>query len=340
VKPARVLIVGSSAAVRRRLAEALASDPGIELMGAVADWPVTARRIGDEVPDAIVLGTGGRHMDGLALLRQTMARRPIPVLVCSRLAGNGAESALKALELGAVGVIALPESGVGAFLRQSRHGLCLAAKAAAAAGPRPGRIEKPCLSGGAAAGAGRVVLVGASTGGPEALGVALKALPAGSPGLLIVQHMPAPLTAAFARHLDGQCAIAVKEAEDGDPVLPGRALLAPGNRHLLLRHSGGRYYAELRIGGPRCRYRPSVDVLFRSGARCAGPNAVGVLLTGMGSDGARGLLCLKQAGASTIVQDEATSAAFAMPRAAMKLGAAARMHPIGGIAPAILEACQ
>lgn len=239
-------------------------------------------------------------------------------------------------------MIALPGSGVEAFLRRSGHRICRAVKAAAMSGPRPGRLEEPALRAGEAVpeGVRRVVLVGASTGGPEALGVALGALPAESPGLLIVQHMPERLTAAFARHLDGQCAITVKEAEDGEPVLPGRALLAPGNRHLLLRSSGGRYYAELRSGPRVSRHCPSVDVLFRSGARCAGQNAVGVLLTGMGNDGARGLLCLKQAGAPTIVQDESTSAAFAMPHAAITLGAAAQVHPIDRIAPAILEACR
>jgi two-component system chemotaxis response regulator CheB len=182
--------------------------------------------------------------------------------------------------------------------------------------------------------------MGSSTGGPEALGVALKALPAESPGLLIVQHMPEPFTMAFARHLDSQCAFVVKEAENGDPVLPGQALLAPGNRHLLLRASGGRYYVEVRNGPPVCHHRPSVDVLFRSGARCAGRDAVGVLLTGMGDDGARGMLELQRAGAATIAQDESTCVEFGMPHGAIRLGAAGRVLPIGRIAPAILEACQ
>jgi len=338
--PVRVLIVDGSATVRRGLAEALASDPGIEVVGAAGDPSVARRSIRDLVPDAIVLGIGTGRMDGLALLRETMAQRPVPVIVCSALGGKGADSAAVALELGAVGMIALPPSGVERFLRKSAGRLCCAVKAAAAAGPRPEPLAAPELGEAARNGSGRVVLVGASTGGPDALGVALTALPAHSPGLLIVQHMPEALTAAFARHLDGQCAIAVKEAEDGDPVLPGRALLAPGNRHLRLRNSAGRYYAEVRTGPPVSRHCPSVDVLFRSGARCAGPNAVGVLLSGMGHDGARGLLCLRQAGAPTIVQDESTSAVFAMPQAAIKLGAAAQVRPIGGIAPAILEACQ
>jgi two-component system, chemotaxis family, protein-glutamate methylesterase/glutaminase len=185
-----------------------------------------------------------------------------------------------------------------------------------------------------------VVLVGASTGGPEALPVLLNALPADSPGVLIVQHMPGHFTAAFARHLQAQTALDVKEAEDGDPVRRGQALLAPGNCHLLLRTSGGRYYAEVRRGPLVSRHRPSVDVLFRSGARHAGPNAVGVLLTGMGKDGGRGLLELKQTGAATIAQDESTCVAFGMPQEAIRLGAAGRILPLDQIAPAILAACR
>ncbi len=351
MKPVRVLIVNDSSVVGRTLSEALASDPQIEVMRATGDPVVAARRIRDRSPDVVVLNAGMRLMDSLAFLQDAMAQRPIPVIVCATLAGEGADSALKALQFGAVGVIALPRSGVEQFLRKSRGKLCRAVKAAATARPRPGRLVEPTLAASLVPGlgpdpaarppgAGRVVLVGASTGGPEALGVALTALPAQSPGLLVVQHMPEPFTAAFARHLDGQCAIAVKEAEDGDPVLPGRALLAPGNRHLLLKVSEGRYYAEVRDGPPVCRHRPSVDVLFRSGARCAGGNAVGVLLTGMGKDGARGLLELKQAGAATIAQDESTSVVFGMPHAAIQLGAATQVHPLEKIAPAILEACR
>jgi two-component system, chemotaxis family, protein-glutamate methylesterase/glutaminase len=323
----RVLIAGEAAALRQALCEALASDPQIEVLPAAGVAWFATRGTGAAFPDVVVLHAGVPRTDDLAYLREAVARRPVPVIVCAAIGGEPAESALKILEAGAVGVVALPRTGVERFLRKSCGRLCRAVKAAAEARARP-------------RGRGRVVLVGASTGGPEALGVALTALPPGSPGLLVVQHMPATLTAAFARHLDGQCAIEVKEAEDGDPVLPGRALLAPGDRHLLLRESAGRYFAEVRSGPPVCRHRPSVDVLFRSGARCAGGNAVGVLLTGMGSDGARGLLELKRAGASTMAQDESTSAAFAMPQAAIRLGAACEVHPIEEIAPAILKMCE
>ena len=309
-------------------------------MPAADDLLAACGRTCEPSPDVVVLHAGKRRVDGFAFLKGAMAQRPIPVIVCATFAGTGTDCALDALESGAVGVVALPRSGAERFLRKSCNRLCRAVKAAATATPRPGRLVEPSLAAGVPMGPRRVVLVGASTGGPEALGVALTALPAESPGLLIVQHMPAPFTAAFARHLDGQCAIAVKEAENGDPVLPGRALLAPGDRHLLLKVSEGRYYAEVRNGPPVCRHRPSVDVLFRSGARSAGGNAVGVLLTGMGTDGARGLLELKQAGAPTIAQDESTSAVFSMPHAAIQLGAAAQVHPIGEIATAILEACR
>jgi two-component system chemotaxis response regulator CheB len=186
----------------------------------------------------------------------------------------------------------------------------------------------------------KVALIGASTGGTEALRVVLEAMPADSPGVVIVQHMPEKFTTAFARRLDGLCAISVKEAENGDTVLRGRALLAPGNRHLLLKRSGARYLVEVRDGPLVCRHRPSVDVLFRSGARYAGRNAVGVLMTGMGNDGARGLLELKEAGAATIAQDEATSVVYGMPHEAVKLGAASRVLPLGAIGAAVLGACQ
>jgi two-component system chemotaxis response regulator CheB len=348
--PVRVLIVDDCSVLRQILSEALASDAQIEVMRATGDPLLAARHIRDRIPDVVVLNTGMRRMKGLAFFQDAMAQIPIPAIVCAALAGDGADSALKAIELGAVGAIALPQSGVEQFLLRSRNKLCRAVKAAARARPRPGQHAESALAEGVALGpgpdaarhpgAGRVVLVGASTGGPEALGVALAALPAQSPGLLIVQHTLDPFAAAFARHLDGRCAIAVKEAENGEPVVPGRALLAPGNRHLLLRVPEGRSCAELRSRALVCRHRPSVDVLFRSGARYAGGNAVGVPLTGLGKDGARGQLELRQAGAATIAQDESTSVAFGMPRAAVRLGAAAQVHPIGRIGRAILEACR
>jgi two-component system chemotaxis response regulator CheB len=186
----------------------------------------------------------------------------------------------------------------------------------------------------------KVVLIGASTGGTEALRVLLERMPPDAPGMLIVQHMPEKFTAAFAQRLDGLCAISVKEAANGDTVLRGQALVAPGNRHMLLKRSGARYFVEVRDGPLVCRHRPSVDVLFRSAGRYAGRNAVGVLMTGMGNDGAHGLLEMKQAGARTIAQDEATSVVFGMPCEAIKLGAAGKVLPLGAIGGAILEACQ
>jgi two-component system chemotaxis response regulator CheB len=253
------------------------------------------------------------------------------------------------MECGAVDVVAKPRLGTEQFLRESREMLCAAVKGASQVRARAIRPVEPSLTADAvlARASGRpmaqttekVVLIGASTGGTEALRVLLMAMPADAPGIVIVQHMPEKFTAAFARRLDGICAISVKEAESGDPVLRGRALIAPGNRHVLLKRSGARYFVEVRDGPPVCRHRPSVDVLFRSGARYAGRNAIGVLMTGMGNDGARGLLELRQAGAATIAQDEPTCVVFGMPHEAIKLGAAGRVLPLQAIATGVLGAC-
>jgi len=358
-------MVVHSAVVGRTLPEILAWDPEVEVGRATT-------------PGATVPDTGIPPMRGLSIPQRTRARHPIPEAVCSAANSASADKARSAPPSRTMQRARVPMSTAAsaAFCHGSgapgggharprrvpvhrdsgpvRSAACASANTAARGGAAPGEAraatpggticEKCALARGAAtarpAGTGRVILVGSSTGGPEALGVALRALPAESPGLLIVQHMPEPFTMTFARHLDSQCAVAVKEAENGDPVLPGQALLAPGNRHLLLRASGGRYYVEVRNGPPVCHHRPSVDVLFRSGARCAGRNAVGVLLTGMGDDGARGMLELQQAGAATIAQDESTCVEFGMPHGAIRLGAAGRVLPIGRIAPAILEACQ
>ncbi len=316
--PVRIPTAVHSAVARRMLPEVIASDSDFEVGRATIP--------GATVPDTVI-----PPMRGLALPQRTRARRLIPEMVCSAVNRAGADKAPGAPPSRTVEgpPMSTPVSAAfcygpgtpgGAQTRPRRvpahrdsgpvrHAACVSANPAARGGVAPGEAhaatpgrticEKCALARGAGAappsGTGRVILVGSSTGGPEALGVALKALPAESPGLLIVQHMPEPFTMAFARHLDSQCAVAVKEAENGDPVLPGQALLAPGNRHLLLRASGGRYYVEVRNGPPVCHHRPSVDVLFRSGARCAGRDAVGVLLTGMGDDGARGMLELQQA---------------------------------------------
>lgn len=350
MKPIRVLIVDDSALVRQTMVEVLSPDPEISIMATAPDPLVAAERIREEVPDVILLDVEMPRMDGLTFLKKIMEQRPIPVVICSSLTEKGAETTMRALEYGAVNVVTKPKLGTQEFLRESAEVLCQAVKAAAVA--RVGLLRhveraltadsvlrKPSPTAMVQT-TEKVVLIGASTGGTEALREVLAALPPDCPGILIVQHMPEKFTTAFARRLDSLCAISVKEADNGDGVLRGRALLAPGNKHMLLKRSGARYYVEVRDGPPVCRHRPSVDVLFRSGARYAGRNAVGVLMTGMGNDGAQGLLELKTARAYTLAQDEATCVVYGMPHEAVKLGAAARVLPLHAIAGALLGACQ
>jgi two-component system chemotaxis response regulator CheB len=344
----RVLIVDDSAVVRQSLSDVLSGDPQIEVIGTAGDPFVAAERIREQVPDVITLDIEMPRMDGLTFLQQIMSQHPIPVVICSSLAEEGAKSTLRALELGAVDIIAKPRFGTKQFLEDSRVVLCEAVKAAAAVRLqtfRPARSVQPKLTADAILSAAtgamletteKVVVIGASTGGTEALKTLLETLPADTPGIMIVQHMPELFTRAFANRLDGLCHITVKEAESNDTVLRGRALIAPGNHHMLLRRSGARYYVDIKEGPLVCRHRPSVDVLFRSAARYAGKNAVGAILTGMGDDGARGMLEMKQAGAKTIAQDEETSVVFGMPKEAIKLGAVDKVLPLEAIAGAIL----
>jgi len=348
----RVLIVDDSAVVRQTLAALLDSDPGIEVMGTAGDPYAAAEKIAEQLPDVITLDIEMPRMDGLTFLRKIMAQHPIPVVICSSLAEEGTASALEALELGAVEIVTKPRLGVRQFLEESRTAICEAVKAAASARVQPlravHRVEPKLTADAVLAPATcamaktteKVVMVGASTGGTEALKTLLEALPSDTPGIVIVQHMPELFTRAFANRLDGLCAITVKEAESGDTVLRGRALIAPGNHHLLLQRSGARYYVEVKEGPLVCRHRPSVDVLFRSAARYAGPNAVGVILTGMGDDGARGMLEMKQAGATTIAQDEATCVVFGMPKEAIRMNGVDRVMPLESIAGAILSCAR
>jgi len=344
----RVLIVDDSAVVRRTLSDVLSSDPEIEVIATAADPYVAAERIREQLPDVITLDIEMPRMDGLTFLQKVMTQHPIPVVICSSLAEEGAQSTLKALEYGAVDVITKPRLGSKQFLEDSRIILCQAVKAAAAAQLRvlrPSHVVQPKLTADAilspathamAETTEKVVVIGASTGGTEALKTLLEALPPNAPGIVIVQHMPELFTRAFANRLDGLCDITVKEAETNDTVLRGRALIAPGNHHLLLKRSGARYYVEIKEGPLVCRHRPSADVLFRSAARYAGQNAVGVILTGMGDDGASGMLEMKQAGAVTIAQDEATCVVFGMPKEAIKRGAIDKVLPLQAVAGAIL----
>jgi len=350
----RVLIVDDSAVVRQTLAEILSSDPGIEVMATAADPFMAAERIRENVPDIITLDVEMPRMDGITFLKRIMTQHPIPVVMCSSLTDRGSETALRALELGAVEVISKPCLGVKRFLEESKVLICDAVKAASQARVRPiagraGRVS-PKLTADVMLSrpdprsmirtTEKVVVVGASTGGTEALRVFLEGMPSDAPGIVIVQHMPENFTRSFAVRLDSLCSISVKEAEDNDTVLRGRALIAPGNRHLLLKRSGARYYVEVKDGPLVSRHRPSVDVLFRSAARYAGRNAVGLIMTGMGDDGAKGLLELKQAGAFTVAQDEQSCVVYGMPKEAVKLGAAQRVLPLESMAAAVVTECR
>jgi len=350
----RVLIVDDSAVVRQTFAEILSSDPGIEIMGVAADPFIAAQRIREEIPDVITLDVEMPRMDGITFLQKIMSQHPIPVLMCSSLTEKGSDTAFRALECGAVDIIQKPRLGVKRFIEESRVLLCDAVKAAAMARVRrisPGLKEVPAKLTADAVITGpsgksmirtteKVVAVGASTGGTEALRTFLEAMPADAPGIVIVQHMPEHFTRSFADRLDGLCRISVKEAEDNDTVIRGRALIAPGNRHALLKRSGARYYVEIKDGPLVCRHRPSVDVLFRSAARYAGKNAIGVIMTGMGDDGARGLLEMKEAGALTFAQDEQSCIVYGMPKEAVKLGAADRVLPLASLAGAVFRECM
>jgi len=345
----RVLIVDDSAVVRQALSNLLSGDPGIEVMGTASDPFVAADRIAEEIPDVITLDIEMPRMDGLTFLKMIMTQHPVPVVICSSLADEGAQSTLRALEYGAVDIITKPRLGTRQYLEDSRTSICDIVKAAAGARLSKPRIERtvepkltadvilPQATRAMAETTEKVIVVGASTGGTEALKSLLETLPPDAPGIVIVQHMPELFTRAFANRLDGLCAITVKEAETNDTVLRGRALIAPGNHHMLLRRSGARYFVDIKDGPLVCRHRPSVDVLFRSAARYAGPNAVGVILTGMGDDGARGMVEMKQAGAFNIAQDEASSVVFGMPKEAIKLDSVHKVLPLAQIPAAILK---
>jgi two-component system, chemotaxis family, protein-glutamate methylesterase/glutaminase len=320
-------------------------------MGAAADPYLAAERMRREAPDVITLDVEMPRMDGLTFLHKVMSQHPIPVVMCSSLTGSGDEATWRALRYGAVEIINKPRLGAKKFLEESRILICDVVKAAASARLRPlsaARVIAPKLAAdamfrkpeinGIIRTTEKIVTVGASTGGTEALRVFLEALPHDAPGTVIVQHMPEQFTAAFARRLNDLCRVEVKEAEHGDSVIPGRALIAPGNRHLLLKRSGARYYVEIQDGPLICRHRPSVDILFRTAARYAGKNSIGVLMTGMGDDGARGLLELKESGAFTIAQDEESCVVFGMPREAIRLGAVDIVLPLTEIAPAVCRA--
>jgi two-component system, chemotaxis family, protein-glutamate methylesterase/glutaminase len=353
VNKIKVLIVDDSATVRQTLSDILSADPGIAVMGTAPDPFAAARRIAKEVPDVITLDVEMPRMDGITFLKKLMTQYPIPVVICSSLTEEGSETLMHALEAGAVDIICKPAVDTRQHLLEARTRICDAVKAAAharlkrrqpaarRAAPQPKLsadvIIPPPHAGAMAKTTETVVCIGASTGGTESLRFVLESLPADVPGIVIVQHMPEMFTAAFARRLDSLCAVSVKEAGDGDPVLRGRVLIAPGNRHLLLQRSGARYHVAVKDGPLVSRHRPSVDVLFRSAAHCAGSNAIGIIMTGMGDDGAKGLLEMHQAGAVTIAQDEESCVVFGMPREAIALGAADKVVPLSEIPSQIVR---
>jgi two-component system chemotaxis response regulator CheB len=354
-KKLQVLVVDDSAVVRQTLADILSADPGIGQVETASDPYVAAEKLRGFLPDVITLDIEMPRMDGLTFLHKLMTQHPIPVVICSSLAEDGCDTTLRALELGAMDIITKPKLGTKLFLEEAHIRICDAVKAAAGAQRRkpdalPSLTVQPKLTADAVLAKGssqamiqtteRIVAVGASTGGTEALREFLQALPVDCPGLVIVQHMPEKFTAAFAKRLDSICAVQIKEAEDGDTVLRGRALIAPGNRHTLLKRSGARYYVEVKDGPLVSRHRPSVDVLFRSVARYAGRNAVGVIMTGMGDDGALGMVEMKEAGATNLAQDEASCVVFGMPAEAIKHGGVHKVMPLSGLAGEALRLCS
>lgn len=332
-RPIQVLVVDDSAVVRQTMVELLSSDRELEVIGTAADPFAAAASISRKRPDVITLDVEMPRMDGLTFLRKLMSQSPIPVVMCSSLVGDNTETLAQALQAGAVDVICKPQVGVKGFLEESRTILCDAVKAAAHARVSKTGMqavpEKLSADAVLPPPAGRamskttetLIAIGVSTGGTEAVRSLLESMPSDCPPIIVVQHMPEHFTAAFARRLNGLCRINVCEAKTGDRMLRGHALIAPGNRHTLLTRSGATYCVEVRDGPLVSRHRPSVDVLFRSVAQVAGRNAIGVIMTGMGDDGAQGLLEMRQAGARTLGQDEASCVVYGMPREAMKLGA-------------------
>ena len=364
-KKIRVLIVDDSAVVRQSLSSILESDPEIEVMGTAADPIIAVKKIMKEVPDVITLDIEMPRMDGLTLLRKIMTQHPIPVVVISSLTTAGTQTALKALEYGASEIIGKPTMNPDLFFQEEHIMLCDVVKAAAHAklsrkkpelfeqnqAPEPAAASQPVTNatiqvrpkysadvmlekGGGndiIVNTDKVIVLGSSTGGTEAIRSLLRQLPNNMPGIAIVQHMPEGFTRSFSNSLNQISELEVKEAENGDKLYKGRVLIAPGNKHMLLKRVGKEYFVEVKEGPLVNRHRPSVDVLFRSAARYAGNNAIGVILTGMGNDGAKGMQEMHDAGALTIAQDEASCVVFGMPKEAIKAGAVDEVMPLNAM---------
>lgn len=350
-KRIKLLVVDDSALVRQAVSGLLARDPEIEVMAAVADPLLAMERMKQQWPDVLLLDIEMPRMDGITFLKKIMAERPTPVVICSTLTEQGARTTLAALTAGAVAIITKPKLGLKAFFHEASGEIASAVKAAARANVK--RLASPMSEASSAGGsspsllqptagqalapiAERVVALGASTGGTQALEAVLSGLPRLCPGIVLVQHMPEKFTAAFAARLAGLCKISVKEAQNGDRVLPGQALLAPGGKHMRLTRSGAHYSVEVLDGPLVNRHRPSVNVLFRSVAKTAGKSALGVIMTGMGDDGAAGLLEMRHAGARTIAQNEDTCVVYGMPKEAVKCGAVEKSVALSDIGREIL----
>jgi len=345
--PCQVLIVDDSAVVRQMLSEILDSDPGIEVVGTAADPLLAREKIKRLAPDVITLDVEMPRMDGLAFLENLMRLHPLPVVMISSLTERGADTTLQALALGAVDFVSKPKLDVARGLQGYADEIIAKVKMAARSRVRPlARPNPPRITLGAVAPVAprsiqfrttdRLIAIGASAGGTEALRVVLEGMPADAPAVVMTQHLPATFSTPFAERLDRHSAMSVREATDGEAVLPGHAYLPPGGKHLRIIRDGARWRCRIDDGPPVNRHKPAVDVLFRSVAESAGANAIGAILTGMGDDGARGLLDLKNAGAPTLVQDEATSVVWGMPGAAFKLGAAEEMVPLERIAERLM----
>lgn len=346
-----VMLVDDSAVVRQVLQRVLSQDPGIQVVGAAADPLFAMNRMSEHWPDVIVLDVEMPRMDGITFLKKIMAEHPIPVVICSTLTEKGAETTMQALSAGAVSIVTKPKIGLKSFLEDAAGDIIHAVKAAARANvanlrPNSALTVRPKLSADAVLPQSgqamsktteHIVAIGTSTGGTQALEFVLSALPSTAPGIVVVQHMPEKFTASFAQRLDSLCELRVKEAGHNDRVLPGTALIAPGGKHMMLKRNGAQYHVEV-VDGPLVnRHKPSVDVLFRSVAKFAGKNAVGIIMTGMGDDGARGLKEIREAGAPTVAQDEKSCVVFGMPKEAIAIDAAGKVISLGNIPNEIMK---
>lgn len=349
VSTIKVYVVDDSAVVRQALMHMLQGEPGIELMGSAPNPLIAGPVIRKTRPDVLLLDIEMPGMDGLTFLRQIMGEMPIPTVICSTLTEQGGQVALDALAAGAVAVVGKPRLGLRQFLEGAKRELVQTLKAAARSRPRgiaPGpasaratalKAPPSVVPGVHALAVNKPVVLGASTGGTQAIESVLMALPGDSPGIAIVQHMPEHFTAMYAQRLDAACAVHVREARDGDRIQRGVVLIAPGGKHMQLRKSGGQYFAVISDGPPVNRHKPSVDVLFHSAAECAGKEVMAILLTGMGNDGARGMKRLHDGGARTVAQNEETCVVFGMPMEAIRLQGVDEVLPLGQVANAILQ---